>query len=77
MSNVKPMSKVENRTRLLDHQKRLGWSQVTLADRLSQMVGETISVNTVRGWLANPDKTYSRSCPAWPAAIIERDYPER
>lgn len=77
MSNVRPMTKMDNRTRLLAHQKRLGWSQVTLADRLSRMVDETISVNTVRGWLAAPDKTYSRTCPAWPSAIIERDYPER
>lgn len=65
----------DNRARLKAHQKRLGWSQVTLAERLSLMTGDTISVTTVRGWLADPKKRYARGCPGWPSALLERDYP--
>jgi len=66
----------DNRSQLASHISRLGWSTVRLAEWLSETTGDDISLSSVRAWLADPDRSYARTCPGWPSALIEAKKPE-
>ena len=67
---------MNQQSRLHEHLDRLGWSTVNLAEWLSETTGDDISLSSVRAWLADPDRSYARTCPGWPSALIEAKEPE-
>lgn len=60
-----------NRERLNEIRNSLGWSQKRLAEELSRITGDQITLSTVQRWLAPPDKRYASPCPGWPIAVLD------
>jgi len=64
-------SVMNNRTRLQAIKQQHGWSARQLRDRLAALTGDDISIHTVRSWLADPERDWSRPCPGWPVALLD------
>lgn len=47
-----------------------GWTHQQMADELSAITGDSVSVHAVRSWLANPRAKRARPCPGWPLAVL-------
>lgn len=53
-----------------------GWTHQQLADELTHLTGDRVSVHAVRAWLADPARLYSRPCPGWVLVVLDSDTDE-
>lgn len=61
-----------NRDQLHAHKQRLGWTDQQIADYLAITTMRPCSIHAVRGWLAHPDRLYTRQCPDWAIKLLDR-----
>lgn len=63
---------MNNRDILIAIKRDLGLSDRAIANRLSEVTGDSVSVHAVRSWLANPKRQYARPCPGWVIVLLDQ-----
>lgn len=64
------MTPQDNQTALRQILAERGWTHQQLADELSALTGDSVSVWAIRSWLASPRSKNARPCPGWPLAVL-------